>query len=241
MEPKAALEASQKAGAEASSLSLSLESGQATQANVVTDGAQGSFTQGEQKLEFTVRGDKGYYRADKAYWTEALNGLKAKDVEAKATQAAGKWVGGPLTSPYLQRLSSFKNIDTVMKSTISINDQMNFASAGSADGMLSIRATPPDGSAASITYAIAEMGDPFLSKVTAAQGEQSATMSFSDWNKDMGIEWPVENEVVDITTILPAKPPAPPAPPAPQTPSAPAKKANKDKAKKNKNKGNKNK
>lgn len=154
-------------------------------------GATGTIGSGEGQFEMITTADSIYIKGDEAFNT-TFGG------EAAAQLLNGKWLQVPTDSEkaadFLPLASGKSFFESLMDSTsreLTVTDQTKDFGSVPAIGL------EDDGQA---MLWFATVGEPYPMAIEAL-GEETGSMTFSDWNAPVTITPPPTDEVVDVSTI----------------------------------------
>ena len=156
----------------------------------------GSIGAGGGKAEILgVKGDT-WMRPDESFW-RSFAGSSADQVIAAV---GDKWVAIPSTE---ESFNQFCDVDKLLDQLLKDgSSKSTYAKKGTAevDGDEVVKIDNTEDGETSTGYVLTD--DPhYLVKIEKAQGSDTGTVTFSEFNKDFDVEAPAKDEVVDLNSI----------------------------------------
>jgi hypothetical protein len=155
-----------------------------------TVGVQGGTTQ-----LLGVGGDV-WFKPDEAFWRE-----NAGDTADQIIAAVGdKWVVVPTGE---EGFDQFCDVDDLMDNILKDDDDKSTYTKGDTsdvDGDKAVAVDDKDSKGTSTGYVLVD--DPhYLVKIEKTEGDDTGTVTFSEFNKDFDVEVPADDEIVDLSTL----------------------------------------
>ncbi len=189
--PKKLLAQAEKAAMSARSVRIVGESPQAALDLVVTkDSSDGKRSAGETTLQTRVVDGTIYIKADQAYWTEAFNKKKAKEI-------GDKWVAGNLDNPKLKSFKQTSTMKPIMAQFLRTSGPAEVGEVGVAQNQ---PAVPLTSAAGTLWVATTGKAYPLLITSPPETGENSE-VDFTNWNKKVVIKAPPAKKTIDLADL----------------------------------------
>lgn len=162
-----------------------------------TDGdCQGSIGLGDGTAEIVQQGGQAWFKPDQAFWE-----ANAPDQADQIMQVVGdKWVVLP---PGDESFTSFCDLDTLLKD-IGDGPESDTSTEGETEEV--------DGQDTVIVNSTSDSGDPVkawiatddphhILKMQVTQGDEPGTITFSDFDADLEIEAPADEDTIDLNNM----------------------------------------
>ncbi len=189
--PKKLLAQANKAAMSARSVRIVGESPQAALDLVVTkDSSDGKRSAGETTLKTRVVDGTIYIKGDQAYWTEAFNKKKAKEI-------GDKWVAGNLDNPKLKSFKQTSTMKPIMAQFLRTSGPAEVGEVGAAQDQ---PAVPVTSAAGTLWVATTGKAYPLLITSSPDTGENSQ-VDFTEWDKKVVIKAPPAKNTIDLADL----------------------------------------
>ncbi len=191
LEPQKILDRANKAALSARSVHIVGASPQASLDLVATkDASEGTRSAGETVLKTRAVDGVIYIKADEAYWTQAFNAKKAKEI-------GDKWVAGELSNP---KLASFKQTSTLrplINQFLRLDESAQVGDVGVAQNQPAVPITASIG-----TLWVATTGKPYPLLLTSSPDQPEASqIDFTQWDKKVEITAPPKKQTISLADL----------------------------------------
>ncbi len=169
------------------------EGGSALDLDVVVidgKGAKGRVNTGGVDVSFIAAGDTVYLKL-------GPEALKQFGGEAAATLVGDKYLSGPSDDPRFASVKQFTDLKGLVTQLLTPNGTPKRVDGKDVDGTATVGLK--SGSDSGGTLYIASEGTPY--PLLVEQGSDKGTVTFSDWDKDVTIDAPSDDESIDITKL----------------------------------------
>ncbi|WP_037857640.1 hypothetical protein [Streptomyces sp. NRRL F-5065] len=161
---------------------------------LTADGGTGSVAAGGTTFGLLRVGDQLYLKADAGFWSHDGGD------EAAAAKLADKYVKVPQGDPAYQKFSGFTDKDDLLEALLTLHGTLATDGRHERGGVRTIRVSGDGGSGGSLDVSLE--GTPY--PVRLVRAGSAGTLSFSDWDEDVPVEEPAEDETLDYGKQLPA-------------------------------------
>lgn len=169
------------------------------------EGGTGSVTSKGSTFRLLRVGEQLFLKADRQFWShenteggEGGEGGGASDSKA-AEKLGGMFVKVPAEDPVYQRFSGFTDKDVLLDGLLTLHGELSKGDRGERSGVRTIRITGDAGSGGTLDVSLEGTPYPLL----LVRAGDAGTIRLSDWGKDVALEEPAEDEVVDYGQQLP--------------------------------------
>ncbi len=160
-------------------------------------GGFGTIEQGGARIDLVLTGQDVYLKPD----DKALAQFSGGNTEA-AKLLAGKWIKAPASDPRFGALAQILNLPEFVDQVLSPEGKVTKADGKDVDGTRTVALTTGSGSDGGGTLYIADEGPPYpLLLEPAASSDDKGQIRFSEWDRDVTVEAPPADEVIDSSKL----------------------------------------
>ncbi len=161
-------------------------------------GGFGTIEQGGARIDLVVTGQSAYVKPD----AKALASFAGGNAEA-AKLLAGKWIKAPASDSRLGPLTQILNLPAFVDQALSPDGTVTKADGKDVDGTPTVALTSKGaGANGGGTLYIADEGPPYpLLLEPAESSDDEGQIRFSEWDRDVTVEEPPADEVIDISKL----------------------------------------